>query len=352
MLVDAHLDLAYNALAGYDPRLPLEEARSSPAGRRAAARGETPVVSLPALREGGVGLVFGTLFVLPKGAPGDLTGETYSSPEEAHRAAGRQVDYYQGLESEGLIQLIGGQSDLATLVTAQAEHRDDAGLGVVLLMEGADPIRQPAELEWWFDRGVRIVGPAWAATRYSGGTAMPGPLTVAGRDLMTELDRTGVALDTSHMAEESFWQAMRLHRGPAIASHSNCKTLVPTDRHLSDDMIRAIVDRDGVIGVVLYNHFLDHRWNPGDPKSAVGLATVVRHIEHMCEIAQDTRHVGIGTDFDGGFGYESIPAEFRSCADLVLVGQALERAGWRPDEAEAVLGGNWLRWLQGALPAW
>jgi membrane dipeptidase len=352
MLIDAHLDLAYNAMAGYDPRLPLEEARETPAGRRAVARGETPIVSLPALREGGIGLVFGTLFVLPHNAPGDLDGETYASAEEAYRIATRQAEWYHSLRDDGLIRLLGGRSDLADHVAQQASDPESSPLGVVLLMEGADPIREPAELEMWLERGVRIVGPAWTATRYSGGTGMPGPLTLAGRDLMAELNRTGAALDTSHMAEESFWQALRIFTGSVIASHSNCRRLVPTDRHLSDDMIRAIVDRDGVVGIVLFNAFLDARWVPGDSRSAVRLETAVRHIEHVCEIARDIQHVGIGTDFDGGFGFEGIPAEMRSCADLRLLGQALQEAGWREDEAAAVLGGNWLRWLEEALPEW
>lgn len=350
-IVDAHLDLAYNARSGYDPRLPLDEARASRIGQLMSARGETPTVTLPALAAGGVGLVFGTLFVLPAGAPSDLAGETYSTPEEAHTRAWRQIDYYRSLEADGLIRIVEGRSDVPQLVAAKNEGKGNTPLGLVLLMEGADPLREPAELERWTERGLRIVGPAWNATRYCGGTGMPGGLTADGRDLMGELNRTRTSLDTSHLAEESFWQALRLYRGPVIASHSNCRRYVPTDRQLSDDMIRAIVDRDGVIGVVLYNRFLNAEWNTGDRKSAIRLETVVRHIEYICELARDTRHVGIGSDLDGGFGREGIPAELNSCADLPLIGQALATAGWRADEVAAVLGDNWIRWLGEALPA-
>ena len=348
-IVDAHLDLAYNARLGFDMTLPLSELRESPAGRLAAGRGQTSTVSLPALRDAGVAVAFGTIFVLPHNAPGDLEGPSYATPEEAYALARDQLDYYQQLHADGQIRAIGSRQELDAVLEVP-----DAGAtyppGVVLLMEGADPIRAPGELDPWWDGGVRIVGPAWGGTRYSGGTAAPGPLTPAGRALMPELDRVGIALDTSHLAEQSFWEALRLFKGPVIASHSNCRRFVPTDRQLSDDMIRAIVDRDGVIGIVLYNQFLDHSWTPGIARTAVGLDTIVRHVEHICELARDVRHVGIGSDLDGGFGREGIPAELESCVDLARIGAALVAAGWRGDEAAGVLGGNWLRWLRASLP--
>ena len=351
LLVDAHLDIAYNAQCGFDPRLPLEEARDTPLGRQMAARGETPVVTLPELQAGNVGLIFGTLFVLPPGTPSDLQDPTYATAADAHAMASRQVDFYRELEAEGLLRVISTVDDLRHVEASHAGAATAAPIGVMMLMEGADSIRAPDELELWIERGVRVVGPAWARTRYSGGTGFPGPLTPLGRGLMQELQRTRTPIDTSHMAEESFWDALRLFRGPAIASHANCRRFVPTDRHLSDDMIRAIVDRDGVIGVVLFNRFLIADWSPADGKAAVGLDAVVRQIEHICEVARDTLHAGIGSDLDGGFGYEAIPSEMKSCADLPLIGQALVEAGWRHDEAAQILGGNWLRWLRQALPA-
>ena len=133
-------------------------------------------------------------------------------------------------------------------------------VGFVILMEGADPIRTPDEAKEWFASGVRIVGPAWQKTRYSGGTGAPGPLSKEGKELMKEMERTGLILDTSHMAEESFFEALDLFHGAVIASHSNCRVYTPTDRQLSDEMIRAILKRDGVIGTVLYNKFLDPDW--------------------------------------------------------------------------------------------
>jgi membrane dipeptidase len=348
-IVDAHLDLAYNARLGYDLRLPLEELRASALGERMRAKRQTPTVTLPELVAGQVRLVFGTIFVLPHDAASDLVGPSYTTADEAYGLASEQNEYYDQLAADGLIQRVLRRADLAPYTASSADL--SMPLGLVTLIENADAIRTPGEVNRWHERGVRVVGPAWGRTRYCGGTRAPGPLTPDGRALMNELDSVGMALDLSHMSDESFWEALRLFRGPIIASHANCRRFVPTDRHLSDDMIQAIINRDGVVGVVLFNRFLDPDWTPRDGKDAVTLDLLVQHIEHICEIAQDTRHVGIGSDLDGGFGMEGIPATLRSCADLGLIGNALLGRGWRADEVASVLGGSWLRWLEGALPS-
>ncbi|HYB67108.1 MAG TPA: membrane dipeptidase [Candidatus Acidoferrales bacterium] len=218
-------------------------------------------------------------------------------------------------------------------------------------MEGADPIVTPKQAQEWFDAGVRIVGPAWHGTRYAGGTRMPGPLTGLGRELMKEMERTGLILDMSHMAEASFFEALELFHGPVVASHSNCRSIVPTDRQLSDEMISALVARGGVIGTVLFNKFLQPDWKEtGAIKSKVTLSDVVKHIRHMCDLAGDRLHVGIGSDFDGGFGAESIPAELDTAADLQKVGEALGDAGFSQTDIDNILGRIWIRLLRRALP--
>jgi membrane dipeptidase len=339
MLIDAHLDLAFNALAmGADLTLPLADLRDSRYGRESSARGETPTVSLPAMREGGVRVAFGTIFVQSDTQAFHMVGPTY------HTQGWAQMRFYRALAEAGEIALVIDRVSLANALAG-----DSPLPGIVPLMEGADPIRDIAELPSWVAAGLRVIGPAWTRTRYSGGTGAPGPLTPLGRELLREMDRLGLALDVSHLSDESFWEALDLFRGPLIASHANCRALVPTDRHLSDDMIRAVIDRDGVIGVVLYNRFLDPTWKPDQGKS-VRLESLVRHIEHICAIAGDARHVGIGSDLDGGFGREAIPAEIDSILDLHRIGDALRAAGWRDEAIAGVLGGNWARWLRPALP--
>ncbi len=163
------------------------------------------------------------------------------------------------------------------------------------------------------------------------------------------MQRLGMILDLSHMAEESFWQALDAFSGTVIASHSNCRALVPTDRQLSDEMIRALAARDGVIGAVFANRFLDGAWTAWSERG-VALATVVRHIDHMCQLTGTARHCAIGSDLDGGFGVESTPDELDSVADLTKLADALIRAGYSEDDISGIMGGNWLRVLRRALP--
>jgi membrane dipeptidase len=182
---------------------------------------------------------------------------------------------------------------------------------------------------------------------------MPGPLTEAGRELMRELNEARIILDVSHMADEGFFEALGSFHGTVIASHSNCRALVPTDRQLSDEMIRALVSRDAVIGVVFCNRFLLNGWEKalGGKKSGVKLGHVIKHIQHICKIAGDTSHVAVGSDLDGGFGVESVPAEIDTVADLNKLGSALSEVGFSDKEVQEVMQKNWLRILERALPA-
>lgn len=350
LLVDAHLDLAFNVVGGLDPRMQLDQARATEWGQVHTQLAMTLMVTLPELHAARNAVIFGTLFVMPQGAPTDIPGTSYATADEAHAQAQAQLRCYRELARTGEITLLQSRSDLQTHLALLDGSATESPIGLVPLMEGADPIREPGEVEAWYGEGVRLVGPAWGATRYSGGTNAPGPLTPLGRELMREMQRVGMVLDVSHMAEESFWEALDLYNGPVCASHANCRTFVPTDRQLSDDMIRALIDRDAVIGAVLYNRFLHPQWERGDPKEVVDLSSVVQHIEHICELAGDTLHVGIGSDLDGGIGLEGCPVPLTRYRDVPRIGQALRDAGWSVDEVDGVLGGNWLRWLDRALP--
>ncbi len=348
MIIDAHQDIAYTMVAlgrDYTRSVAQTRALEGPRPRDIATLG------LPDALRGGVGLVFGTLFVEPADSTLEPGARGYRTAEEAHAMAQEQLAVYRRLAEHPQITLVQTSADLAAVRAAR--ERGQPHQGIVVLMEGADPIRTPEEAAAWHAAGVRLVGPAWRRTRYSGGTGAPGPLTPAGRALMRELRRAGLALDVSHMAEASFWEALELFDGPVVASHANCRALVPDrvpDRHLSDAMIRALVARDAVIGVVLFNRFLDDAWDYAGGKETLGLDAVVRHIDHICQIAGDARHVAIGSDFDGGFGSEAIPRELDSVADLPRVGEALLRAGWREQDVRALLGDNWLRALGAILP--
>ena len=347
-IVDAHEDIAYNALHhGRDVRLTVEETRRReralvpPPSNPRTGRADTAMLGLPEHRRGGVGLVFATIFV-PPGEQEAVTADGWAQLRYYHELAARE---------DAGVRLVRSRAELDALLRDwhAAPTADERPVGLTLLMEGADPLREPADLEQWYRVGLRLLGLAWRGTRYAGGTRAPGPLTDRGRALLGEMERLGVVLDTSHLAEGSFWQALELFAGTVIASHSNARALVPTDRQLSDDMIRAIAARDGVIGTVLANGFLVHGWTRGAPP--VALADVVRHIDHICQLTGSARHCAIGSDFDGGFGVESTPRELDSIADLGMLAGALADAGYGEADIAGILGGNWQRALQHALPA-
>jgi membrane dipeptidase len=164
------------------------------------------------------------------------------------------------------------------------------------------------------------------------------------------MERIGFILDTSHLAEESFWQALQHFHGPMIASHSNCRVFTPGDRHLTDDMIRTLVERDAVIGVVTFNKFLHGDWSRSN-RFELGLDQLVRHIDHICQITGNAQHVGLGSDIDGGFGRDETPTELDTVADLAKLAGSLHAAGYQETDVIGIMGGNWRRLLERALPA-
>ncbi len=349
-IVDAHEDIALNALdLGRDAR------RSALETRRLEQDTDLPrhfglcMVGLPEWLAGGVAIVCGTICALPASSGMPLS-HVYSTANEAHALGQAQLDFYHRLaDEEEQIALVGTRADLdAVLATWEGERPQ---VGIVPLMEGADPIREPAEAEMWFERGVRLVGPTWAAgSRYAGGNNAPGPLTDAGRELLTVMADLGMVLDISHMADESFFEAVDRFEGRSVASHANPRARVPGPRHLSDEMIRRLAERDGLIGIMPINKFLRPGWKKRDAKAAVTVADVAAAVDHVCQVVGDAAHVGLGSDFDGGFGAESAPAEMDTVADLWRIGPALGEMGYGDEDVAAVLSGNWLRLLRAALP--
>ena len=347
VIVDAHEDIAFNAIMlKRDFLLDISKLRSVDSAPR--EKEGTPTVCLPELEKGNVRVVFATVWVAPCGKSGVDTSKCYGTAEEAHSQGLEQLAYYRKLEREGRIRIIQTRDDLREHLKSD----NGAKVGFVFLMEGADPIRAPKEAKEWFNAGIRIIGPAWKRTRYAGGTGEPGPLSPEGKELMKEMESIGFILDTSHFAEESFYEALDLFHGPVIASHANSRVLTPTDRQLTDEMIKALIHRGGVIGTVFYNNFLDPKWvERGKIKNEITFSTVFSHMNRICDLAGDRGHIAIGTDFDGGFGLESTPAEINTVADLQKFGPFLQQeSDFSEEETAGVLGGNWLRVLERALP--
>jgi membrane dipeptidase len=349
MIIDAHEDIAYAAWAlKRDFLRSAHETRKHEAALAGAGTHEICTVGLPDLLRGDVGIVVASLFVEAARSERSHAHAVYHTAAEAETQALSQLDYYQAAAADPRVQLVRGRGDLVALLHRRAT---EPVLGLIVAMEGADPILTPADVWGWKERGLRQISLAWACgSRFAGGNAALGPLTADGKLLLQEMERAGLILDVSHLAEESFWQALDTFHGTVVASHSNCRSLVPSERQLSDNMIGALAERGGVIGAVFYNRFLDAGWQVDLGKEAVTLAAVVRHIDHICNLTGSSSYVGIGSDLDGGFGRESAPAEIDTVADLRKLGPALSTAGYSASSIEAILGGNWLRLFSEALP--
>ncbi|MFC1960871.1 dipeptidase [Chloroflexota bacterium] len=353
IVLDAHQDIAYTAL-----QYNRDYSQSAYAARRAAAiaeeQGHIVTNGLPDALLGRVGIVFATLFAEPNWSPftaDKLMG--YDTAQEAYQSAMHQWDYYQRLaEQQAQVDLIRDQAELAAVLATWAEDTElqDHHIGLVLLMEGADPIVEPAQVEEWVARGVRVIGPAWSETRYAGGTGRPGPLTDLGRELLDVMAEYNLVLDLSHTTEQGFFEGLDRYVGPVIASHSNPAAFWDSERNLTDAQIRRLAERDGVMGTVLYNRFLDPHWYEGAPKTNTPFSVLLDIIDHVCQVTGSAAHVGIGTDVDGGFGAESIPDGIDTVTDLLRIADGLRDRGYAEADIEGVMNGNFLRVLRRSLP--
>ena len=356
LIIDSHLDLAWNALQwNRNLELSAYTVRTQEAKMPGRGRGQG-TVTLPEMRRGRVALCFATLLARSTG-----TAEAYLdylSPAQAYGVAQGQLAYYRALEQQGQIRLITNLSDLnrhiAEWQTWEADQRAEAAapppLGFIISMESADPILSPEQLHEWHAAGVRLIGPThYGPGRYAGGTGTELGLTELGVRLLAEMERLGVILDMTHFSDQAFWQALERYGGPVLASHNNCRALAPHQRQFSDEQLRAIVERDGVIGVALDTWMLQLGWVAGArTNEPVPLARVVDHIDHLCQLAGSARHAAIGSDLDGGFSRETSPCDLDTIADLQKLGGLLAERGYGEDDIAAILHGNWLRLLSGA----
>lgn len=360
---DAHLDLAWNGVDwNRDLKQEVAAIRDRETALNLAGKGRSAnTVSFPALRRGGVGLGIATLLARlhrSDQAPGfQVRGfNRYEDMAGAHGSARGHVAYYEALQEEGVIRLITHKTHLAEMAKAWEGGVAKPGtpLGYILSMEGADPIVHPRQVEAWWKWGLRVVGPAhYGISTYSHGTATPGGLMPLGPDLLREMRRVGMVLDVTHLADQAFDEAMDLFDGPVLASHHNCRALVPDQRQLTDDQIRRLISRGAVIGAALDTWMLVPGWERGKTtvaETGVGLKHVADHIDRVCQIAGNCRHSGLGTDLDGGFGTEQSPGDLDTIADLPRLEPILRARGYSQADMELIASGNWLRFFGEHLP--
>ncbi|MGH9430226.1 MAG: dipeptidase [Terriglobia bacterium] len=349
IIIDAHLDLSWNALNwNRDLTRPVSEIRNLEAGMKERNRA-TNTVAFPEMRRGEVAVCLATLLARASHLNEDKLD--YRNQEIAYAMAQGQLAYYRLMEEQGRLRMLKDWPALAAQISNWKETGgDSAPLGFVLSMEGADPIVSPAQAPQWWDAGLRVVGLAhYGPSAYAHGTGSPGGLTARGRCLLEAMEETGMVLDVTHLADDSFWQAANRFQGPVLASHNNCRSLVPGDRQFSDDQIRYLIDRGSVIGAAFDAWMLYPGWVPGETSnSAVGLEAVVDQIDHVCQLAGNVLHAAIGSDLDGGFGTEQCPRGLDTIVDLQKIPGLLRQRGYSEDDVEAVMYGNWLHFFQHA----
>jgi membrane dipeptidase len=360
LIVDAHADIAWNMLKyRRDYTRSAQETRRLEAGSQTVLDNEDSALGWADYQRGQVAVIFSTLFASPiRWSTSENKSQVYKTFDEAHDLYRQQLlTYHRMTESApDKFRLITSLRDLNLIldhwVNPSLEHGHPVGM--VVLMEGAECIRDLSELQEWYELGVRLIGPAWVGTRYSGGWKEPGPLTKDGRSLLSAMADFNFTLDLSHMDEKAAIEALDIYRGPIVGTHGNCLSLLPnynSNRHFSDRILEGIIERDGVVGVVPYNPYLKVGWTVGKNKrEEVSLVHVADHIDHICQIAGDALHAGIGSDFDGGFGVQSTPPEIDTVADLQKLSALLQVRGYSEIDITNILGGNWITRLKRDLP--
>jgi membrane dipeptidase len=358
-IIDAHLDLSWNALQwNRDLTQSIEVVRAAEKHMTDHRARGNATVTLPEMRRAGVGVCLGT--ILSRNKPDVCPAEGFSrrdldfrTQSMAYAMGQGQLAYYRALAREGHIRFIRSKQDLQEHWRRWETDTPAQPIGLILAMEGADPILTPDDAAEWFEQGLRCVGLAhYAQGVYAMGTGFEGPVTPAGRELLRAFASLGMIVDLTHTAEPGFFQVLEYFDGPVLASHNMCRALVPADRQFSDEQIRALIERDAVIGMACDIWMLYPGWKRGEtPNSVAPLARIADHVDHICQLAGNTKHVGIGSDLDGGFGTEQSPGDLGTIAGLQKLDGILKSRGYADADIDSIFFGNWLRLFSQHLPA-
>jgi membrane dipeptidase len=351
LIFDCHLDLSLNGLEyNRDLRRSVAEIRRREKGMADLQGRACGTVALPEMREASIGICVATL--LAGCMQGARPMANWMSPEQAWAQTQGQLSWYRALEEAGEIRQIFGLEDLEAAVSlwTTGDEPRHKPICYVLSLEGADSIRGVGHLERAWEQGLRALGPAhYGVGRWALGHDKVGGLPSQGKELLKEMDRLGIILDVTHLSDGCFWDALDVYHGPIWASHSNCRSLAPDPRQFSDEQLKAIIERGGVIGCVLDSWMMVPGWIRGQTTAQeVGLLleVLLDHMEHICQLAGNSNHVGLGSDLDGGYGTEQVPMDLDTIGDLVRLPEMLRQRGFSVEEAGRVLSGNFLDLLR------
>lgn len=352
-IIDAHLDLSMNALEwNRDLRRPVSEINAREKGLTDKPDRGNAVVSLPELRKGNIGLVVATQIARYVTLENPLPG--WHSEHQAWAQTQGQLAWYEAMESAGEMTKI---TDLDSLekhieLWINDQPNETKPIGYILSLEGADSLIDLSYLEKSYTSGLRAVGPAhYGPGRYAQGTDATGFMGTKGQELLREMERLNIILDATHLCDDSFWEAMNHFNGHVWASHNLVRALVNHNRQFTDEQIKELISRGAVIGGALDAWMMVPNWVRGEstPQGMnCTLEVMIDHLDHICQIAGNALHIGIGSDLDGAFGSEQCPYDLETIADLQKVPAILSRRGYSAQDIENVMHGNWLRFLRNA----
>ncbi len=349
--IDAHLDLAMNAMEwNRDLREPVSNIQARENGMTDKPDRGKGTVSLPALREGNIGLVVATQIARYVAADNPLPG--WHSPQQAWAQSQAQLAWYKAMEEEGEMIMIKDRRslELHLAIWCDGTPNEHKPVGYILSLEGADSLITIQHLERAHQYGLRALGPAhYGPGRYANGTDASGHVNEDGLALLKEMERLNIILDATHLCDDAFWQAMNHYNGPVWASHNNCRSIVNHNRQFSDEQLKILIERDAVIGAAMDAWMIVPNWirRQSDPKQMeCNLERLIDHIDHICQLAGNSLHTGIGSDLDGGYGREQSPYDIDSIADLQKFPALLKKRGYSEEDIVNVMHGNWLRFLR------
>ena len=349
LIFDAHLDLAMNALEwNRNLSWTVNEIRREEEGMTDKPDRGKNTVSFDAMRKGNVGLCVATQIARYVKRESKLPG--WKSPEQAWAQSQGQLSWYREMERTGELRQIKDLADLKSQLEQWNKTKGKGPIGYVLSLEGADSLVSMDHLDLAYENGLRAIGPAhYGPGTYAHGTDSSGGIGKRGKELLEKMESLNIILDATHLCDESFWEAMDHFQGAVWASHNNCRKFVDHNRQFSDEQIRELIDRNAVIGMALDAWMMVPNWVRGVSTPAemkVSLQQTLDNIDHVCQLAGSSRHVGIGTDLDGAFGKEQCPVEIDTIADLQKLPEMLEKRSDGPSDIENIMHGNFIRFLE------
>jgi membrane dipeptidase len=321
-VVDMHCDTIARFMAGEDLSQDL------PKGH----------IDIPKLKRGGVDLEVFACFAPPP-----------ANEAEKYRSANGVFAQIEAVNK--LVENNPGDLALVRSVDEATAARNASKTGVLIAIEGGYAIENDLVLLREFYRaGVRLMTLThWTATDWADASGDPKPihggLTEFGESVVREMNRLGMIIDVSHAHDETFWDVIRLSKAPVVASHSACRALSPHHRNLSDEMLKALAENGGVVGICVLPAFLRSELDKKLP--VVDVKTVVDHIDHVVKVTGDADHVGLGSDFDGT---SDTPVGLENIGLLPNITKELVARGYKPADIRKILGGNFLRVLRGVGP--